>query len=177
VLRSVIVASTTALLAVGAAGCSSGGGGGTPKGVQIPAKIASLKKAADQTTAKFLLSGMKGALRKKMHAVAYTDSGNSSRKVLVYGGTGIPIPPGSPSDQLKQMLASGTSTGTKVSSPTSVDAGSVGGKAECASIPGAKAINCGWISGKAALVMTFQGYDSHSAQSLVPQILSAMIRT
>jgi hypothetical protein len=173
-----VCASTAVLLAAGAAGCSSGGSGGSaPKGLQIPAKIASLKKSADQSTAKFLLSGMKGALRKKMHAVAYEDSSDSSHKVLVYGGTGIPIPPGSPGSQLKQMLSSGTAAGARMGSPASVDPGSLGGKAECAVIPSAKVVNCGWISGTAALVMTFQGFDTGNAQTLVPQILSAMVRT
>lgn len=169
-----------ALLAA-AAGCSSGGGdqkaSGPPKGLQVPAQIASLKKAADQSAAKFLLSGMQAAVRKKIRAVSYQDGSSSSRKVLVFGGLGLPVPPGDDASKLKQMLSSFTSTSAKIGNPTSVESGSAGGKAECAALPTAKAYNCGWINGKAALVMTFQGFDQHSAQTLVPQILSAMVRT
>lgn len=187
------LAAALAGLALLAAGCSSsgsshpasGGAGGAggpgpaaaPKGIQIPAKIGSLEKAADQSTAKFLLNGMTGAVRTKMRAVSYQDSGDSTRTVLVYGGAGLPVPPGGPGKQLKEMLRTGTANGVKIGTATSAATGRVTGTAECAQVGTTKNVNCGWISGKDALVMAFQGFDKDSVQSLVPQILTAMIRT
>jgi hypothetical protein len=173
--RSVRMAATLAgvALAAAAAGCGSSGSGSSAKGIQFPAKVASLQKSADQSTAKSVLSGLKGASRKEIHAVSYEDSSDSSRKVLVYGGTGVPVPPGDPATQLKKLLANGSS-GVKASS---VAPGSVGGTAECAALSQVKLVNCGWISGKSALVMTFQGFDKGSAQSLVPKVLAAMVQT
>jgi hypothetical protein len=179
------LAAASAGLALLAAGCSSGGSShptpaaqgqaAAPTGIQIPARIGPLQKSADQSTAKFLLSGMTRTVRKKMRAVSYQDSTDSSRKVLVYGGTGLPVPPGDPDRQLRQMLRTGTANGTKISSPTSAATGPAGGTAECAQVGTTTNVNCGWISGKDALVMSFQGYDNGSAQSLVPQILAAMV--
>jgi hypothetical protein len=51
------------------------------------------------------------------------------------------------------------------------------GLAECAQVGRTKNVNCGWISGKNALVMAFQGFDKGSVQTLVPQILAAMMQT
>jgi hypothetical protein len=120
---------------------------------------------------------MNAAVRKKVRAVSYEDGADSSRKVLVYGGVGLPVPPGGPDKQLKQMLRTGTTTGVKVGSATSVAPGSIGGTAECAQVGTTKNVNCGWISGKNALVMAFQGFDKGSVQTLVPQILAAMMQT
>lgn len=181
------LAAASAGLALLAAGCSSSGSShptpdrppgqaAAPQGIQIPARIGPLQKASDQSTAKFLLSGMTGTVRKKIRAVSYQDSADKSRTVLVYGGTGLPVPPGAPEKQLKQMLRTGTANGTKIGSPTSADSGPAGGTAECAQVGTTKNVNCGWISGNTALVMAFQGYDSSTAQSLVPQILAAMVQ-
>jgi hypothetical protein len=181
-----------------AAGCSSSGGGNAAKPsspnaatsaptshssatLSVPSQIGPLKKSADQTVAKELLQGMQGATgSKKLHAVSYSDSADASRTVLVYGGVGVPIPPGDPGNQLKSMLRSGTLAGAKMGKATMVDAGAVGGSAECAPLSGAGAgghhyVNCGWIDDRSALVMTFTGYEPQNAQALVPQILAAML--
>jgi hypothetical protein len=59
-----------------------------------------------------------------------------------------------------------------------VDAGSAGGVAKCAPVPssdGSKFVNCGWINGRDALVMSFDGFSQARAKALVPQIISAMV--
>ena len=61
------------------------------------------------------------------------------------------------------------------------NAGSAGGSARCAPIlasggAGSKFVNCAWINGKSALVLTFQSYSAGDAQTLVPQILTAMTK-
>ena len=166
------VATVGVTLLAAAAGCSSNGSAAA-KGIHFPSKIASLKKSADQSRAKDILGGLHGAARKQIRAIAYQDASDSSRKVVVYGGAGVPVPPGDPAAQLRQLL---TNDG-KASGFTSVSPGSIGGKAECVAVSQVKLINCGWISGKAVLVMSFQGFDNNSAKSLVPQMLSAMVNT
>jgi hypothetical protein len=195
----VLGVAAVALLAAGAAGCSSGGkaapaaAGSAPAAgqasqpasskvtgsVSTPSQIATLQKAANQTVAKKLLKQIKAAGgNAKLAAVSYEDSAHASRTVLIYGGVGIPVPPGSPTAQLKSMLKSGTEKGVKVGHAATVDAGSAGGMAQCAPVPspgGAKFVNCGWINGKDALVMSFDGFSKHNAQALVPKIIAAMV--
>ena len=172
-----------ALLVAGAAGCSSssssGGGSGA---LSQPDKIASLKKSPDQTMAKELLKSAKGHTGAgKLTAVIYRDSSDSSKTVMIYGGVGIPLPSGDSDSQFKDMLGSGTLVGggVKVGTVADVDAGDAGGNAKCAPILSSgggdsKFVNCAWINGKSALVLSFQSYSADDAQSLVPQILTAM---
>ena len=193
-----------ALLAVGAASCSSDGGTTSPQpsaavsvgapsaavpstapspatgaaaAVKMPDQIASLTKSSDQTTAQSLLKQIQSAPGgDKLIAVSYEDSTDKTHTVLIYGGTG-PLPPGDPDSQLLAMLGSGTASGVKIGDPFSVDPGPAGGTAKCAAIPGngTKVINCGWLKGKTALVMSFTAFDQATAQSLVPKIVGAMI--
>jgi len=192
-----------ALLAVGAASCSSDGGttsaqpstaasaatptaaapssapsqpAGATGAVKTPDQIASLTKSSDQTTAQSLLKQIQSAPGgEQLIAVSYEDRTDKARTVLIYGGAG-PLPPGDPDSQLLAMLGSGTASGTKIANASSVDPGPAGGTAKCAPIPGndKKVINCGWINGKVALVMSFTAFDQATAQSLVPKIVGAM---
>jgi hypothetical protein len=77
-----------ALLAA-AAGCSSGGSGngasdskaaGPPKGIQVPAKIASLKKVSDTPDQEFKDSGIASSVRKNLHSVYYRDSADDRHR-------------------------------------------------------------------------------------------------
>jgi hypothetical protein len=197
---AVLGAAAVALLAVGAVGCSSGGTTAAPAAtgsaaatgqasqpashqvtgsVSTPNQIASLQKAADQTEAKALLKQIKAAGgNAKLAAVSYEDSAHKSKTVLIYGGVGIPVPPGNPAAQLKSMLRTGTQAGAKLGHVATVDAGSAGGAAQCVPIPspdGSTFVNCGWINGKDALVMSFNGFSKARAKALVPQIISAMV--
>jgi len=172
-----------ALLVAGAAGCSSSSGGGSGS-LSQPDTIASLKKSPDQSMAKEILKAAKGhAGDGKVTAVVYQDSSNSSKTVMIYGGVGIPLPDGDSDSQFKSMLGSGTATdgGVKVGSVADVDSGSAGGSAKCAPILASgggdsKFVNCAWINGKSALVLTFQSYSADDAHTLVPQILTAMTK-
>ena len=170
-----------ALLVAAAAGCSSSSGGGSGA-LSKPDKIASLRKSADQSMAKEILKAAKGQTGGgKLTAVVYQDSSSKTKTVLVYGGVGIPLPSGDTDSQFTSMLGSGTEVGggVKVGTVAGVDAGSAGGNAKCAPILASgggdsKFVNCAWINGKSALVLTFQSYSAGDAQSLVPQILTAM---
>jgi len=189
-----------ALLVVGAASCSSSSDTGTTSpqpsaavsvgapspatsaagaagAVKMPDQIASLKKSSDQTTAQSLLKQIQSAPGgAQLIAVSYEDSTDKTHTVLIYGGTG-PLPPGDPDSQLLAMLGSGTASGVKLGDMSRVDPGPAGGTAKCAPIPGndKTVINCGWIKGKTALVMSFSAFDQATAQSLVPKIVGAMV--
>ena len=172
-----------ALLVAGAAGCSSSSGGGSGT-LSKPDTIASLKKSPDQSMAKEILKAAKGQTGSgKLTAVVYQDSSNSSKTVMVYGGVGLPLPSGDTDAQFKSMLGSGTEVGggVKVGTVADVDPGSAGGTAKCAPILASgggdsKFVNCAWINGKSALVLSFQRYSADDAQTLVPQILAAMTK-
>jgi hypothetical protein len=180
-----------ALLAV--AGCSSGGsahpasvGGSTPasggaaagppSGLQAPATIGSLKKAADQSPAKLALEGFSPSLRKQGVAVDYQDGAADTHVVAVVGFMEYPIESTGSADKVKRILASYI-VGVKVSSATSVGTGSAGGSAECAPEPPAKDIACGWVNGKAAITVNFHDIEQSRVHALMPQILSAVVRT
>lgn len=171
-----------ALLAA-AAGCSSGGSGkatsdskaaGPPKGIQVPAKIASLKKVNDEAEQEFKDSGIPSSVRKNLHSVYYRDSTDDSRTVLVTGGAGLPVPTDGPSDKVKALFTE-WDMGANGKPTTSVATGSAGGSAECAVSD--ESLYCGWVNGKVALTINFDGFKQKRAQALVPQILSAMVRT
>lgn len=172
-----------ALLVAGAAGCSSSSGGGSGT-LSQPDKIASLKKSQDQSMAKEILKAAKGHTGGgKLTAVVYQDGSDSSKTVMVYGGVGIPLPSGDTGSQFTSMLGSGTEVGggVKVGTVADVDAGSAGGNAKCAPILASgggdsKFVNCAWINGKSALVLTFQSYSADDARTLLPQILTAMTK-
>ena len=171
-----------ALLVAGAAGCGGSSSSGGSGKISQPDTIASLKKSPDQTMAQGLLKQAKSDEKDgTLTAVIYQDSSESAKKVFIYGGVGIQMPSGSSEEQFKDMLGSGTATdsGVKLGSVADVDAGDAGGKAQCAPIKSSgggdsKYVNCAWINGKSALVLSFTSFSADDAQSLVPQILTAM---
>jgi hypothetical protein len=177
------------LLAAAAAGCSSGGGsgdqksgGGTaaaaPTGIQVPARIGSLEKAAGEDKFGTPDDGVPKSVRKNLHYVGYYKDihDSSSPNVIVEGGPGLPIPDeASEPDAVKRLLGV-WSISTDRDKATKVSSGSAGGTAECApngTVP--KDTDCGWVNGKVALVMNFTGFTHDEARALVPKILDAMV--
>jgi len=177
------------LLAAGAAGCSSGGGSGDQKsggaaaaaaatGVQVPAKIGSLAKAAGEDKFGTPGDGISKSVRKNLHYVGYFSDAHdaSSPHVIVEGGPALPIPDDASEPDAVQRLLSVWSVSTNRAKATKVSSGSAGGTAECApngTVP--KDTDCGWVSGKVALVMNFTGFSHDEARALVPKILDAMV--
>lgn len=180
-------------LALLAAGCSTGGGSsataarppgdssapdGTaarpPTGIRIPASIGSLQLIDDQGSKGSLYTSLPGSVRKNLHMALYGDGGGSSRTVVVSGGMGFPVPPGGSADKVRRLFSK-WAMGTIGRRATSVATGSAGGSAECAST-GAN-LSCGWVSGKAALTISFVGIPQRQARALVPRILTAIVRT
>jgi len=171
-----------ALLAA-TAGCSSGGSGngasgskpaGPPKEIQAPAKIASLKKILDDPAEEFKGTGVPKSVARNLHSALYRDSTDDQLQVVVSGGLGLPIPTDGPSDKVKALFTE-WDLGANGKPTTSAATGSAGGSAECATVDSDQW--CGWVNGKAALTLNFQNFSKKKALALMPQILTAMVRT
>jgi len=175
-----------ALLAAGAAACSSGGGSGdqktsggspaaaAPTGIQVPAKIASLEKGPEDPGVKAFDTLPKSVAR-NLHSVDYDDpADNLGRYVMIQGGPGLPIPAEGPPDVISRLFSE-WNVGAASTKVAKVPAGSVGGLAECGPHKSTKTYECGWVSGKVALVMSFTGFSDDEAKALVPKILAAMV--
>jgi hypothetical protein len=176
------------LLAAGAAGCSSGGGSGdqkssggstaaaTPTGIQVPAKIGTLTKLAGPDKFGLPDDGIPKSVRKNLHDVTYyTDAHDvSSPHVNVRGGLGMPYPSDGPPDKIRRLFSE-WDLSLHSDQAAKVPSGSVGGLAECAPSAVSKDFSCGWISGKVALVMDFNGYSHDEVTALLPKILEAMV--
>lgn len=173
-----------ALLAAGAAACSSGGSGdqksggavaaATPTGITVPGKIASLEKGAEDPGVK-AFDTLPKSVAKNLHAVNYADpADNLGRYVFIQGGPGLPIPAEGSPDVISRLFSE-WNVGAASTKVAKVPAGSVGGLAECGPHRSTKSFECGWVSGKVALVMSFTGFSDDEAKALVPKILAAMV--
>jgi hypothetical protein len=112
-----------------------------------------------------------------LHAVSYQDAADGSRSVLVSGGPGLPIPSDGSADKVSRLFPE-WAVGAERDQATSVATGSAGGSAECApDAANPKDPDCGWVNGTMALVFSFTDTDQHSAQALVPKLLTAMVRS
>jgi hypothetical protein len=148
---------------------------GPPKEIRVPARIASLRELDDQGSRSSLFASLPRPVRKNLHTVLYLDGGDSSRTVVVSGGMGLPVPSSPGSADKVRRLFSEWAMGVIGRRTTTVATGSAGGSAECGTT--GRNIDCGWVSGKAALTIGFVGIPRRRAEALVPRILSAMVRT
>jgi hypothetical protein len=111
---------------------------------------------------------------KNLRAVNYAAGGDILHSVTITGGPGLPIPSDGPTDKVARLFSQ-WDVGSAGSKLTGVSSGSAGGTAECTPYDTKfKHLDCGWVSGKVALVLSFTGYNTAKAGTLVPQILSAM---
>jgi hypothetical protein len=174
-------AAVISLLAVGAGACSSGSGGhpaaggsaaaGVATGIKVPAKIGSLTRGANGPMD---ATGVPKSVARNLHAVNYAAGGDSLHSVTITGGPGLPIPSGS-SDKVARLFSE-WNVGSAGSKLASVSSGSAGGTAECTPYDTKfKHLDCGWVNGKVALVLNFSGFNTAKVNTLVPQILSAMV--
>jgi hypothetical protein len=175
-----------ALLAA-AAGCSSGGsgdqksGGGraaaaAPTGITVPDKIGFLKKEAEDPEFGTPDDGIPASVRKNLHSVNYADpADNLHHYVSVEGGPGLPITTDGPDDVIQRLFSQWAISANRPKA-TKVSPGSAGGTAECAPEYSSKdRYDCGWVSGKVALVMSFVGFTLGEAKAQVPKFLDAMV--
>jgi hypothetical protein len=179
-------------LLAAAAGCSSGGSGGQPSGgssspaaaaaptgITVPRKIDVLTMfGKDVVGMDEDSSVVPKAVSKNLHLVNYYTDPNdgTSPNVEVRGGLGMPIPDGS--EDVVRRLFSEWDLSILPNKREKVASGPVGGSAECAPIINNKtAISCGWVNGKMALLLDFNGFSKDKVTALVPKILEAMVTT
>jgi hypothetical protein len=175
------------LLAAGAAACSSGGGSGdqksggdstaaaAPTGIQVPGRIASLTKGGETPGVK-AFEGLPKSVARNLHYVDYADpADNLGRYVSIQGGPGLPIPAEGSPDVISRLFSE-WNVGAASTKVAKVSAGPVSGLAECGPHgTTGKDFECGWVSGKVALVMSFTGFKEDEVKALVPKILAAMV--
>jgi hypothetical protein len=121
--------------------------------------------------------GIPKPVLKNLRSVSYAADGGGDplHSVDITGGPGLPIPSDGSTDKVARLFSEWDvgSAGAKLAS---VSPGSAGGTAECTPYDTKlKHLDCGWVSGKAALVLNFNGSNTAKVSTLLPQILSAMV--
>jgi len=150
---------------------------GTAKPVTLkaPATIGTLKKSSDQSQAQKLNSAMTNAGLENPFAAVYQDTKNPARRVVIWGGTGTIFNAGGAQKQLDSFFSSagGQLGGAK---PVAVDAGTVGGKAECAKsgLSGLKISICAWVGNGALLGFIFNAVEPDAAGAQMRTILPSI---
>jgi hypothetical protein len=151
---------------------------GTAKSVTLkaPDKIGALKKSADQARAQKLSSMMTNAGLDNPFAAVYEDTKNPGRTVAIWGGTGAIFSAGGGQTQLDGFFRSAGSqfSGSK---RVAVEAGAVGGKAECAKSDnsGMKFAVCAWVGTDALLGFLFNGVEPDAAGAQMRAILPSIV--
>jgi hypothetical protein len=151
---------------------------GTAKPVTLkaPATIGTLKKSSDQSRAQTLSSAMTNAGLENPFAAVYQDTKNPGRNVVIWGGTGAIFNAGGAQRQLDSFFSSMSSqlAGTK---PVAVEAGAIGGKAECAKsgLSGLKISICAWVGNGALLGFIFNAVEPDAAGAQMRTILPSIV--
>jgi hypothetical protein len=144
--------------------------------LKAPETIGTLKKSSDQGPASALNSQLSKAGLDNPFAAVYQDTKNPARRVIVWGGTGAVFNAGGAQTQLDSFFASagGQLGGAK---PAAVDAGSIGGKAECAKsgLSGAKISICAWVGTDALLGFLFNGIEPDAAAAQMRTVLPSIV--
>jgi hypothetical protein len=112
-------------------------------------------------------------------AAAYQEP--SGRNVVIWGGTGSIFGIGTPQSRLDGFFAGaeGQFNGAKASGRSSADTGSAGGQAACETVSGTgvSLAICAWAGRDAVLGLIFTGYQRATADSLMPTVLSAVVKS
>ena len=161
-----------------AAGPQTGGAAaGTSIELTSPDQIGPLIKAADQTKAESALANMKKQGYKQAIAKFYVDSADKTHEVMV---AGMEMDSGNASDKvdLDKVIRSRVAPDSTVQ-PTALDKLKVGGVAKCidSSTSKGKTYDCVWMSGSTLVLVNFGRFEPAKAQSLMPEILSATVKS
>jgi hypothetical protein len=136
-----------------------------------PDRIGSLRKAADQSQANTIKQRMTTSGVESPYAVMYEDTAAAGRTVTAWGGTGRAFALGGPDKQLDAFFGSAGSElgGGTLGARSNVEAGAVGGKAQCAPVNGLGITMsmCAWAGTDALLGFIFTGTaPAKSAETL-----------
>jgi hypothetical protein len=144
--------------------------------LKAPDTIGTLKKSSDQSRAKALNSQLTSAGLENPFAAVYQDTKNAAHAVVVWGGTGAIFSAGGAQAQLDSFFGSagGQLGGAK---PVAVDAGAIGGRAECAKsgLSGAKISICAWVGSDALLGFLFNGVEADAAAAQMRTVLPSIV--
>jgi serine/threonine protein kinase len=145
--------------------------------LSMPNTIGDLTWASDQSTANTLRDQLSSSGISNPYAIAYQDQYESSRKVVLWGGTGSDF---AGDDQVRRdaFFRSGNAefTGETVSNRAPVPTGAAGGSAECETVTGSSSLAfCVWVGNNALLGLIFQGYSRSDSDALAPTVLSAVV--
>jgi hypothetical protein len=160
-------------------GSTGGAGNNGPKvTLTAPATISTWKKASNQDQAKTMSDQMASSGIKNPFAAQYQDSSKTNRTAVVWGGTGSIFSVGSPQAQLDAFFKSAlTGLGSASGSPVSVDAGKLGGKAQCQKTDGTSGVSlavCAWVGNEALVAFMFNGLEAEAAGTQVKLMLPAI---
>jgi hypothetical protein len=157
-------------------GATSTGTAKTVTTLKAPATIGTLKKSSDQSRAQTLNSQLTKAGLENPFAAVYQDTKNASRQVVIWGGTGAIFSAGGAQAQLDSFFSSagGQLGGAK---PAAVEAGAIGGKAECAKsgLSGAKISICAWAGTDALLGFIFNAVEPDAAAAQMRTMLPSIV--
>jgi hypothetical protein len=148
-----------------------------PASLSMPTTIGTLTKASDQSTADTLRTQLSSSGISNPYAIAYQDKSQSSRRVVVWGGTGSDF---AGDDQVRRdaFFRSGNAefTGETVSNRAPVPTGAARGSAECETVTGNSSLAfCVWVGNDALLGLIFQGYSRSDSDALAATVLSAVV--
>jgi hypothetical protein len=166
----------------GSGGNSTGGGstgGGRNVTFNAPDKVGSLNKMSRQDQVDPMRDSLRAAGIDNPFAVAYEDSSDAHHTLIAWGGTGKAFEVGSAQSELDAFFKSAVTSieGGSQGSVKKVDAGSLGGTAECADVSGLDQATslCAWTNSEALLGFVFDGFSPSESQSHVRALLSALV--
>jgi hypothetical protein len=148
-----------------------------PASFSMPATIGTLGKASDQSTADTLRNQLSSSGIDNPYAIAYQDTNQSDRKVVLWGGTGSDFG-GDDQARIDAFFKSGNAefTGETVTNRAPVGTGAANGTAECETVTGSQSLAfCVWVGNDALLGLIFGGYSRAESDALVATVLSAVV--
>jgi hypothetical protein len=157
------------------------GQGNTP---DAPSPIGPLVLSPDQSLARKIISSAQQSLGSSTQvlAIIYQERADHAKKVIVYGGAGLPLPAGDAATKLRAMIVSAQPPSTKFASPLAVNPGRAGGSSECVGFLATDrtyqgVTRCAWLNGFNSLSLTFESFSPGEAKKLAPRILNALVGT
>jgi len=159
-------------------GRSTAPAGGGSYTLNAPDTIGALKKAADQSEADDLKNSLQDANLGQIFAAEYQDTAAGNKPVIIWGATGGLfgiLDAQSQLDAFFNGVGKSVSGGT-VGTASAVDAGSLGGTAECAAVTGhVNATLCAWTAGDALVGVIFAGESLSQGGGQMHTILPAVV--
>jgi hypothetical protein len=145
--------------------------------VAAPAQIGVLSRLEDQSPVDQFRAEVAQRGVQEPFAVIYTDP--ASESAIAWGGVGTPYGTGTPASRLDAFFVTASrNVGGGTAGPrTSVDAGALGGTAQCASVDGVgiSMVVCGWTGDYALMGFEFSAGTLDQDMTLTQSMLAAIV--